>query len=375
MVMTVPQALFEAEPAALRVIREAEAKDPSPTPFRVHRMPLWEPKVWHEDRAGWRRVDELVTWETETLQPKYGLLHGVPYTLTEGVGEPYDYWFFFAPWYGNNDDETARLVGLPPGTKLVYFPRRGFDLWASRYFIIPRIPSNDEGRGYFAFLPQSRVIYPTTAHFGEGPEGRAQVQRWDREHDWQVLRNERAYPRAWVVHGARFAKPIRDMRRDSREAIMEEILYQADGLWTSPTRVLWDPRRIAWIETDDRAALRTYQTGGPTGPEETVTFVRDEPQLVELEANLDRPGFVVLADVLYPGWTLTIDGKPAPILQANRAMRGAAVEAGRHRLVYRYEPASVRVGGMLSLAGLVGLAGACLWSRRGPAPWAPAHSS
>ena len=50
---------------------------------------------------------------------------------------------------------------------------------------------------------------------------------------------------------------------------------------------------------------------------------------MELTAHLSEPGLVVLADVFYPGWRLSIDGKEAEILRVNRMMRGAAVEAGR----------------------------------------------
>lgn len=371
-IMTVPQAMFDVEPEAVRVIREAERDDPSPGPFRVHRMPLWEPTAWHDARSE-RRVEDLVRWERTTLQPKYGLPYDIKYTLTEGVGELYDYWFFFAPFYGTNDDAAARAVGMPTGTKLVYFPRRGFDLWGSRYFIIPRVPANDERRGYFAFLPFCRRLFPGPEQIGD-PGDRQRTLRWDIDNDWQVLRNERAYPRAWVVHAARIVRPVRDMKRESREHTMEEILYQAEDLWYNPERTLWDPRRLAWIETDDAAALQPYRTGGTTGLAETVTVVRNEPQRVELEATLDRPGFVVLADVLYPGWTLTLDGQPAPILKANRVMRGAAVNEGRHRLVFRYEPRSVRVGAMLSLTGLASLAGAALWSRGRRMAWGSADT-
>jgi uncharacterized membrane protein YfhO len=63
-----------------------------------------------------------------------------------------------------------------------------------------------------------------------------------------------------------------------------------------------------------------------------------------MEVTLRSPGLVILGDVLYPGWELTIDGKPAPIWKTNRLMRGAAVESGSHRLVYRYNPRSVRDG-------------------------------
>jgi hypothetical protein len=367
LVMTVPQSIFEGEPEALRVIREAERDDPSPGPYRIHRMPLWEPTAWHNERTP-RRVEELVNWERTTIQPKYGIPFGVEYTVTEGVGELYDYWFFFAPFHGNNDERLPKMVGLPPETKLVYFPRRGFDLWGTRYFVLPRLPANDERRGFFSFVTQSRRIYPRDEQF-EGPDGEQALRDWDLRHDWQVFRNDQAYPRAWVVHSMRAVKPIRDMKRDSRERVMEELLYQADDLWKNPARTLWDPRRLVWIETEDAAALQSFHTGGPTGPSETVRVVSEHPQRVELEVALDRAGFVVLADALYPGWTLTIDDQPAPVHRANRVMRGAAVPAGRHRLVYRYEPRSVRVGAAMSLAGLVLLAGAVLWSRGKPASW------
>ena len=68
---------------------------------------------------------------------------------------------------------------------------------------------------------------------------------------------------------------------------------------------------------------------------------------------------VVLADIYYPGWTLKVDGKPAPIFRANRMMRGAALPAGTFRLVYTYEPKSFRIGLIVSCVGLalVGIMG------------------
>ena len=128
---------------------------------------------------------------------------------------------------------------------------------------------------------------------------------------------------------------------------MEEILYSDDPFWKDPSRVLHDPKRIAWIEVEDRVSLAKFLPGTPPTPAESVTVVESEsnPQRVVLEANLARPGLVILADVFYPGWTLTVDNKPSTILRANRAMRGAAVEAGKHRLVYTYNPRSFRLGG------------------------------
>jgi uncharacterized membrane protein YfhO len=86
---------------------------------------------------------------------------------------------------------------------------------------------------------------------------------------------------------------------------------------------------------------------------------------VELTATLDWPGLVILAETYYPGWHLTIDGQPAPIFRANRMMRGAAVPAGQHTLVYTYEPASFRIGAIISTAGLIALVALAGFRNRG----------
>ncbi len=85
-----------------------------------------------------------------------------------------------------------------------------------------------------------------------------------------------------------------------------------------------------------------------------------------MEVDLKTPGLVILADAYYPGWKLTINGKPATIYRTNRMMRGAAVEAGKSTLVYTYDPASFRVGVTISMIGLFALAALGLWSARRP---------
>jgi uncharacterized membrane protein YfhO len=53
---------------------------------------------------------------------------------------------------------------------------------------------------------------------------------------------------------------------------------------------------------------------------------------------------------------MAIDGKSAPIFRVNGLMRGAAVAAGPHRLVYTYSPDSFQIGRIVSIAGLAALA-------------------
>ena len=370
-VITLPQALFDAPPAALRVIDEFERRRDHPKEgldlYRVHRMPIWEP-------AGWSRVvepdriRELVTWERDTIQPKYAMPYGLQYTLTEGTTELYDYWWFFAPFEVRLDVETARILGGPVGRKIVYLPRMGFNLWNTRYFLVPAFPARweTEHRSYASFLPDSTLLHPTPESVPD-PEDR---QRWADFPDWQLFRNEKALPRAWAVHEARFLKPIDDLLKESRQRPMRHMVYEENPFWHEPGLDPVDPLRTAWIESAEPARLAPFLSGSrPDDAErDAVVVSRYEPQRVVLDVRLSRPGLVILSDVFYPGWRLTLDGRPAEILRANRLMRGAAVPAGAHRLVYTYAPRSFRLGAALSIAGLVALAALSAWSARGAPP-------
>jgi hypothetical protein len=361
-VLTVPQAMLDAEPTVVKIIREAERDaeargEAEPGPYRVHRMPIWNPVVWRNEPPS-NRVADFVAWERDTIQPKYGLMHGIEYTMTLGVAEIYDYEWFFGGFYRRlQDPETARWLGIEPGRRIVVFTRRSFDMWNSRYFVVPAHPNGwvDENRGYAAFLRDSEPVYPTPDLF-KGPGGTDRRRRWLEREDFQVLRNRAAYPRAWVVHRGRFLAPIVGLDRAARDAPMQEILYSADPLWYEKGRTVFDPREMAWLDKDKEVELSAYLSNTVPQPSEQPRITRYEPQRIEIDVDLQRPGLVVLADIFYPGWTLTIDDQPAPIYRANRMMRGAAVHSGKHHLVFTYRPQSFRIGLALSAAGLAVMA-------------------
>jgi hypothetical protein len=354
-VLTVPQKLLEAPSRVLEIIAEAEAKDPSPGPYRVHRMPLWSPIRWGEEVPE-DRVRDFVIWERETLQPKYGITEGIHYTLAIGVAELYDYEWFFGGFYRKADSFVAKALGATPGQNVVVYPRRAFDLWTTRYFVLPMFPNGwkDENRGFASMLENSTRLFPSPTEF-EGPGGEEKELAWVKGKDYQVRRSSTEYPRAWVVHRARFVKPITGLERADRDAPMEEILFSNEYLWRDGTRIVYDPPQLAWIESEQRTELAPFLSGGTANTGETAAITRYEPERVEIDAVLDRPGLVVLADVFYPGWSLTIDGAPAPIYRADRAMRGAAVPAGKHHLVYTYSPTSFRAGLIISAAGFAAI--------------------
>jgi hypothetical protein len=362
-VWTIPQAEFDRKPRALEVIQSVEASDPAGGPFRVHRMPAWHPDAFF--RSG-RTLNELIAWERDTLLPGYGSTYDLRYTMTVGVLELYDYLQLFRPKASPASRRDAEFLGIAPGQLINAFPRRSFDLWNTKYFVLPVRPDNWTGdiRGYASFLRQTDLIYPRVDQFS-APDGKQEGVRWRAEEDWQIFRNKAAYPRAWIVHDARWFKPLDDGPSSDRDLLMGGLLFQNDAFWSDPHRPVLDAHKIAWVETEDRSTLKTFCSGGPRDPTEKVV-VSHTPQRVELTATLRRPGLVILADAYYPGWRLQIDGKDAPILRANRMMRAAGVAAGTHRLVYWYDPTSFWIGSRLSASGLAVCLVLSAWTWRLP---------
>jgi len=98
----------------------------------------------------------------------------------------------------------------------------------------------------------------------------------------------------------------------------------------------------------------------PAGPRQEFIAARrveDTPNRVVLEVETEHPGYLVLADLWYPGWTATLNGKPAPVLQADVAFRAVALPtSGRHRVVFNYFPPGLIAGLAVSAASALGLA-------------------
>ena len=144
--------------------------------------------------------------------------------------------------------------------------------------------------------------------------------------DVKIYRNDGVLPRAFVAHQA--------------------ILSPSDE---ETLRLLQDPRTDLGQQVILSGGQALAGTAGPTPAE----FLSYEPEQIVLRAELERPGYLVLADAFYPGWVATVDGQPAPIQQANLYFRAVAVPAGSHQIEFRYQPSTILLG--LGLSGITWL--------------------
>jgi hypothetical protein len=351
LIWTVPQAEFDVPSEAARLIEASERSNPSAGPFRVHRMSGWYPVDFLTTQAP-RRFEDLIAWDRATLQPLYGLPLRIEYCRTQvGSWELDEYAACFRPQLMAAAAGLADTLGIPAGGPLAYYPRRCFDIWGSRYFILPAAADwGSRERGYASFLDRTEPV----EILDDAPyqdEARSEGETRRVRQDWQLRRNLAAYPRAWIVHYARVLPPANDAAE--RAEMIDSLAFTNDPIWNDPRRPVFDLHREVLIESDRKKALAAFSPGGRVAPSESVSVIRYEPQLVELKASLSKPGLVILADTYYPGWRLTIDEETAPIYRANRLMRAACVSAGEHRILFTYEPISFRLGAVISTVGLL----------------------
>ena len=153
--------------------------------------------------------------------------------------------------------------------------------------------------------------------------------------DLRVYANPGALPRAGVVDAQRLVA--------GEDAELEAVL--APG---------FDGRRT--VVTGSRLPGLAAEPG--PGPAGRARIVSEEPERVVVEASARRPSELVLTDLHYPGWKVTLDGRDAPLHRVNYLLRGTTLPPGRHTVEFRYEPLSWRLGWIVSLLALIGLVAA-----------------
>jgi hypothetical protein len=148
------------------------------------------------------------------------------------------------------------------------------------------------------------------------------------------------------------------------------------SLW--PVRLVWqgiDPLlNTAWARFEQPLFL--YELLGSRGrvawesssPGQQARVTDNRPTHVTIEARSPAGGRLILTDLMYPDWTVTVDGAPGEAQLVDGLYRGVVLPAGAHSVVWSYRPRVVYWGmfasaaAWLSLAALVSLT--ALRSRR-----------
>jgi hypothetical protein len=91
----------------------------------------------------------------------------------------------------------------------------------------------------------------------------------------------------------------------------------------------------------------------PGSPDGEVLSIEDKANTLTVNVQVEADGWLVLADSFYPGWSVTLDGVPGEIHQANTAFRAVSVPAGTQMVRFEYHPWWLWPGLLISLVSLV----------------------
>lgn len=84
-----------------------------------------------------------------------------------------------------------------------------------------------------------------------------------------------------------------------------------------------------------------------------ATIIEYAPTRVVVDAHLDAPGYLVLAEVHAAGWRATVNGQPTSILPADIGFHAVQLSAGTHRIAFTFHPPLWSAGLVLTLATLL----------------------
>lgn len=228
------------------------------------------------------------------------------------------------PWYGISD--TAAYVVMPNAGQAALL-RAHF----------PELPSVLLGDTYLTALPRTSADSPLLDLLGVS----FVLSRARLDHPSLVLRCERSgfhgYQRttyrghAWIVPRA--------VRARERRAVLEATA--APG---------FDPG-VAVVLDGDPAEAAVAGAGGGTCQ---VDFPDSRRARYRIRGT--GGGYLVTTDPFVPGWTATLDGRPAEILRGNGVFQCLWIPAGDHVVETQYLPRSFVLGSVLSGLSLVLLA-------------------
>lgn len=258
------------------------------------------------------------------IMEKVGSLWRVPVVQDYEALTPRAYQRFLGPLDRYNTDRPLFWGRFVPSPSDEHAWRR-LDLLSTRYVLVaPTVGWRSSER--------FRPIY-------RGPDG-------------SVYENAAALPRAYLVARHRVVS--------DPEAVLAAI--------GAPT---FDPRREVVV---DRPV--GWSPGGKSKdvPTEVVMVTSSTGQLT-LDVRTPEPALLVLTDLYWPGWEVTVDGDPRDIYRANYLFRAVAIEPGGHTVIFRYTSRGVRLGIATTLAtALVILLGAVTATSRSRRPRSPTHS-
>ncbi len=133
----------------------------------------------------------------------------------------------------------------------------------------------------------------------------------------------------------------------------------------------FDPKKFAFVSSlTPVPGIQQKEESTPTDTSSPEPSLESAPVISRTSYSYNRTvyeiknavsGLVILSEVYFPHWKVSVDGKPTPLLRVNYGLQGLALEPGSHRVEIKYQSPWIKNGFavfglslVLLIAGLVG---------------------
>ena len=297
-----------------------EAGHPDRPPVRIFRPRDTRliPSHWSRT-SSWLRHEQIVSWDRNTFSPRYHLLSSHGLVESPGSIQSADYqmiWEVTRDQAATDSEDHAR--------------RSLLSLLGVDYLIRQASPGETVSRTggiHFQHLEQS-------------------------------------FPRTWISHELIHFPPLKSSAPDKLRTRTKTIFF--------PAGKARDLRATAVIESASKPVFNS-QPAKNIPLAEDCQIVNYQPQQVTIEAQLLKPGMIVLSDTYSQDWRATVavkkgnsyqGSRPVPVYRTNRVMRGIYLPAGNYQITYRYHPSLFRIGSIVTLLTCLSCSAALLLRRQ-----------
>lgn len=126
--------------------------------------------------------------------------------------------------------------------------------------------------------------------------------------------------------------------------------------WSGTAQVVPDgPAALAALRTTaPGTVVLDHAAGSSTGRLAAVHVLHDSGGQIDVRVDAQGAGYLTVADsMVMPGWSATVDGKKATLLQGDTAFGTLSVPAGVHIVAFHYRAPGFASGRIVSIVGLL----------------------
>lgn len=106
--------------------------------------------------------------------------------------------------------------------------------------------------------------------------------------------------------------------------------------------------RLMQLDFNPEGTALLYENPGLSLPSDSTTgsarITSYDANHITVQASLPTAGLLILSENYHPDWKVTVDGKPAKLLQAFHTLRAVALSSGDHQIVFYHQPRYIRLG-------------------------------